>query len=334
MRYQTAPRPDGANDTLARFFGFDSNQPRATRDMTARLIDGKAIAQTLREEIRIKVAALQAAGRRPPGLAVVIVGQDPASQIYVRNKHQATEAAGMLSVMKVLPENTSQDEVLAIVHALNADPSIDGILVQLPVPKQIDSKAVIDAIAVEKDVDGFNPVNLGLLAQRTPRLRPCTPYGCMKMLEYSGIDPKGMDAVVLGQSNIVGRPAALELLMRSATVTICHSQTRDLIGHVRRADLIVAGVGRPEFVKGDWIKPGAVVLDVGINRLPSGKVVGDVEFDTAKERASWITPVPGGVGPMTIAMLIQNTLEAYEFREGLVKGAARPIEQPLSPPPR
>jgi methylenetetrahydrofolate dehydrogenase (NADP+)/methenyltetrahydrofolate cyclohydrolase len=204
-----------------------------------------------------------------------------------------------------------------VVHALNADPAIDGILVQLPVPRHIDSKAVIDAIAVEKDVDGFNPVNIGLLAQRTPRLRPCTPYGCMKMLEHAGIDPKGMDAVVIGQSNIVGRPAALELLMRGATVTICHSQTKDLIGHVKRADLIVAGIGKPEFVKGDWIKPGAVVLDVGINRLPSGKVVGDVEFETAKERASWITPVPGGVGPMTIAMLIQNTLEAYEFREGI-----------------
>jgi methylenetetrahydrofolate dehydrogenase (NADP+)/methenyltetrahydrofolate cyclohydrolase len=206
--------------------------------------------------------------------------------------------------------------------------------VQLPVPRHIDSKAVIDAIAVEKDVDGFNPENLGLLAQRTPRLRPCTPYGCMKMLEFSGIDPKGMDAVVLGQSNIVGRPAALELLMRGATITVCHSQTRDLIGHVRRADIVVAGIGKPEFVKGEWIKPGAIVLDVGINRLPSGKVVGDVEFETAKERAAWITPVPGGVGPMTIAMLIQNTLEAYQFREGLVRTAERSAEQPLTPPPK
>jgi methylenetetrahydrofolate dehydrogenase (NADP+)/methenyltetrahydrofolate cyclohydrolase len=177
-------------------------------------------------------------------------------------------------------------------------------------------------------------VNIGLLAQRTPRLRPCTPYGCMKMLEHAGIDPKGMDAVILGQSNIVGRPAALELLMRGATVTICHSQTKDLIGHVKRADLVVAGIGKPEFVKGEWIKPGAIVLDVGINRLPSGKVVGDVEFDTAKERAAWITPVPGGVGPMTIAMLIQNTLEAYQFREGLLHSAARALEQPLTPPPR
>jgi methylenetetrahydrofolate dehydrogenase (NADP+)/methenyltetrahydrofolate cyclohydrolase len=283
--------------------------------MTARLIDGKAIALTLREDIKTRVTALKAAGRRVPGLAVVIVGEDPASQIYVRNKHQATEAAGMLSIMKVLPVTASQDEVLAVVHALNADPAVDGILVQLPVPKQIDSKAVIDAIDVGKDVDGFNPENLGLLAQRTPRLRPCTPYGCIKMLEHAGIDPRGMDAVVLGQSNIVGRPAALELLMKGATVTICHSQTKDLIGHVQRADIIVAGVGRPEFIKGEWIKPGAVVLDVGINRLPSGKVVGDVEFAAAAERASGITPVPGGVGPMTIAMLIQNTLEAYQFRE-------------------
>ena len=284
--------------------------------MTARLIDGKAIAQVLRNEIKGKVDALIAAGKRPPGLAVVIVGQDPASQIYVRNKHQATEAVGMKSVMKVLPDTATQAEVLAVVAQLNADPTVDGILVQLPVPKQIDSKAVIDAIAVSKDVDGFNPENLGLLAQRTPRLRPCTPYGCMKMLEYVGIDPAGMDAVVLGQSNIVGRPAALELLMKGATVTICHSKTKDLIGHVRRADLVVAGIGKPEFVKGDWLKPGAVVLDVGINRLPSGKVVGDVEFESASKVASWITPVPGGVGPMTIAMLIQNTLEAYQHHEG------------------
>ena len=302
--------------------------------MTARLLDGKAIAHTLRENIKAQVAAFTAAGKRPPGLAVVIVGQDPASQIYVRNKHLATEAAGMKSVMKVLPETASQQQVLAVVQELNADPSIDGILVQLPVPKHIDSKSVIDAIAVEKDVDGFNPENIGLLAQRTPRLRPCTPYGCMKMLEHAGIDPKGMDAVVLGQSNIVGRPAALELLMRGATITVCHSQTKDLIGHVKRADIVVAGIGKPEFVKGEWIKPGAIVLDVGINRLPSGKVVGDVEFAAASERAAWITPVPGGVGPMTIAMLIQNTLEAYQFREGLVRTALRATEQPLTPPPK
>ena len=287
--------------------------------MAAKIIDGKAIAQSLRENIRARVAALRAAGRRAPGLAVVIVGEDPASQIYVRNKHLATEAAGMHSVRRVLPAAATQGEVLDVVHALNADPAVDGILVQLPVPKQIDGKAVIDAIAVEKDVDGFNPENLGLLAQRTPRLRPCTPYGCMKMLDFEGIDVTGMDAVVLGQSNIVGRPAALELLMRAATVTICHSRTRDLQGHVRRADLVVAGIGKPEFVKGDWLKPGAVVLDVGINRLPSGKVVGDVEFESARQVASYITPVPGGVGPMTIAMLIQNTLEAYQFREGLAQ---------------
>jgi methylenetetrahydrofolate dehydrogenase (NADP+)/methenyltetrahydrofolate cyclohydrolase len=302
--------------------------------MTARLLDGKAIAQALRDKIKVQVGALAAAGKRPPGLAVVIVGQDPASQIYVRNKHLATEAAGMKSVMKVLAADATQQQVLAVVAELNADPTIDGILVQLPVPKHIDSKAVIDAIDVNKDVDGFNPENLGLLAQRTPRLRPCTPYGCMKMLEHAGIDPKGMDAVVLGQSNIVGRPAALELLMRGATITICHSQTKDLVGHVKRADIVVAGVGKPEFVKGEWIKPGAIVLDVGINRLPSGKVVGDVEFAAASERASWITPVPGGVGPMTIAMLIQNTLEAYQFREGLVQTAERATEQPLTPPPK
>jgi methylenetetrahydrofolate dehydrogenase (NADP+)/methenyltetrahydrofolate cyclohydrolase len=283
--------------------------------MTAKLIDGKAIALALRETIKSQVSALRAAGRRPPGLAVVLVGADAASQIYVRHKHQACEAAGMHSLVKLLPETASQAEVLAVVHELNEDPAIDGILVQLPVPKQIASKAVIDAIAVEKDVDGFNPENLGLLAQRTPRLRPCTPYGCIKMLEHEGIDPRGMDAVVIGQSNIVGRPMALELLMKSATVTICHSNTRDLPGHVRRADLVVAGIGKPEMVKGEWIKPGAVVIDVGLNRLPDGKIVGDVEFAAARERASYITPVPGGVGPMTIAMLMQNTLEAYQLRE-------------------
>jgi methylenetetrahydrofolate dehydrogenase (NADP+) / methenyltetrahydrofolate cyclohydrolase len=283
--------------------------------MTAQLLDGKAIAQSLRNDIKTQVDALKAAGKRVPGLAVVIVGEDPASQIYVRNKHQSTEAVGMKSVMRVMPATATQAEVLAVVAELNADDSIDGILVQLPVPKQIDGKAVIDAIAVEKDVDGFSPANFGMLAQRTPRLRPCTPYGCMKMLDHAGIDAKGMDAVVLGQSNIVGRPAALELLMRGATVTICHSQTKDLLGHIKRADLLVAGIGKPEFVKGDWLKPGAIVLDVGINRLPSGKVVGDVEFESAAKVASWITPVPGGVGPMTIAMLIQNTLEAYQFRE-------------------
>ena len=283
--------------------------------MTAKLIDGKAIALALRETIKTQVAALRAAGKRPPGLAVVLVGADAASQIYVRHKNQACEAAGMHSLVKLLPETATQAEVLAVVHALNDDPAIDGILVQLPVPKQIASKAVIDAIGVEKDVDGFNPENLGLLAQRTPRLRPCTPYGCIKMLEHEGIDPRGMDAVVIGQSNIVGRPMALELLMKAATVTICHSATRDLPGHVRRADLVVAGIGKPEMVKGDWIKPGAVVIDVGLNRLPDGKIVGDVEFAAARERASYITPVPGGVGPMTIAMLMQNTLEAYQFRE-------------------
>jgi methylenetetrahydrofolate dehydrogenase (NADP+)/methenyltetrahydrofolate cyclohydrolase len=302
--------------------------------MTARLLDGKAIAQAVRDNVGRQVAELKAAGRRVPGLAVVIVGQDPASQIYVRNKHLACEAAGMHSPVIILPDTTSQQEVIDVVRKLNADPAIDGILVQLPVPKHIDSKAVIDAIAVDKDVDGFSPVNLGLLAQRTPRLRPCTPYGCMKMLEHAGIDPKGMDAVVLGQSNIVGRPAALELLMRGATITVCHSQTKDLPGKVRAADIVVAGIGKPEFVKGDWIKDGAIVLDVGINRLPSGKVVGDVEFEAARQRAAWITPVPGGVGPMTIAMLIQNTLEAYQFREGLLDTGARSVEQPLTPPPR
>ena len=283
--------------------------------MTARLIDGKAIALALRNDIKAAVTTLREQGRRAPGLAVVLVGADPASQIYVRHKHQACEAAGMHSVVHMLPADSSEADVMQVVHQLNNDPAIDGILVQLPVPKQIRGKAVIDAIAVEKDVDGFNPENFGLLAQRTPRLRPCTPYGVIKMLEHEQIDVTGLDAVVIGQSNIVGRPMALELLMKGATVTICHSQTKDLPGHVKRADLVVAGIGKPEYVRGEWIKPGAIVIDVGLNRLETGKIVGDVEFDAAAAKASWITPVPGGVGPMTIAMLMQNTLEAYQRRE-------------------
>lgn len=283
--------------------------------MTARLIDGKAIALALRNDIKAAVTTLREQGRRAPGLAVVLVGADPASQIYVRHKHQACEAAGMHSVVHMLPADSSEADVMQVVHQLNNDPAIDGILVQLPVPKQIRGKAVIDAIAVEKDVDGFNPENFGLLAQRTPRLRPCTPYGVIKMLEHEKIDVSGLDAVVIGQSNIVGRPMALELLMKGATVTICHSQTKDLPGHVKRADLVVAGIGKPEYVRGEWIKPGAIVIDVGLNRLETGKIVGDVEFAAAAAKASWITPVPGGVGPMTIAMLMQNTLEAYQHRE-------------------
>ena len=283
--------------------------------MTARLIDGKAIALALRNDIKAAVTSLREQGRRAPGLAVVLVGADPASQIYVRHKHQACEAAGMHSVVHMLPADSSEADVMQVVHQLNNDPAIDGILVQLPVPKQIRGKAVIDAIAVEKDVDGFNPENFGLLAQRTPRLRPCTPYGVIKMLEHEKIDVSGLDAVVIGQSNIVGRPMALELLMKGATVTICHSQTKDLPGHVKRADLVVAGIGKPEYVLGEWIKPGAIVIDVGLNRLETGKIVGDVEFAAAAAKASWITPVPGGVGPMTIAMLMQNTLEAYQHRE-------------------
>ena len=285
--------------------------------MSARLIDGKAIAARVREDVRNAVASLVAGGRRAPGLGVILVGSDPASGIYVRHKREACVAAGMHSVVNEMPETSTQDEVLAAVDALNRDDAIDGILVQQPLPEQISDQAVIDAVAVEKDVDGFNPRNLGLLAQRTPRLRPCTPYGVIRMLEHEGIDPQGMDAVVIGQSNIVGRPMALELLMKGATVTICHSRTKHLPDHVRRADLLVAAIGQPEFIEGEWIKPGAVVIDVGINRLPSGKVVGDVEFERARERASWITPVPGGVGPMTIACLLLNTLAAACARRGL-----------------
>jgi methylenetetrahydrofolate dehydrogenase (NADP+)/methenyltetrahydrofolate cyclohydrolase len=282
--------------------------------MSARILDGKGIARTVREGIRDRIQVLQAAGLRVPGLAVVMVGSDPASAIYVRHKRAACAEAGMHSVAHDLPENTHEMELLRLIEALNGDPDIDGILVQLPVPRHINAENVIRTIAVDKDVDGFQPENLGLLAQRRPRLRPCTPYGVMKMLEHERIDVRGMDATIVGQSNIVGRPMMLELLMQAATTTICHSATRDLAGHVRRADLVVAATGRPELIRGDWIKPGAVVIDVGMNRLPSGKLVGDVEFAAASERAAWITPVPGGVGPMTIAMLMQNTLESAQRR--------------------
>ncbi|MEO7775531.1 MAG: bifunctional methylenetetrahydrofolate dehydrogenase/methenyltetrahydrofolate cyclohydrolase FolD [Steroidobacteraceae bacterium] len=290
--------------------------------MAARILDGKAIAKSVRDGIRVKIEAMRADGMRAPGLAVVMVGSDPASAIYVRNKRAACQEAGMHSVAHDLPEDTHEMELLRLIEALNGDTEIDGILVQLPVPKHISAEKVIRTIAVAKDVDGFQPENLGLLAQRRPRLRPCTPYGVMKMLAHAGIEVRGMDAIIVGQSNIVGRPMMLELLMQAATTTICHSATRDLAAHVRRADILVAAIGKAELIRGDWIKDGAVVIDVGMNRLPSGKLVGDVEFATASQRASWITPVPGGVGPMTIAMLMQNTLESAQRRLGVVTSAA------------
>jgi methylenetetrahydrofolate dehydrogenase (NADP+)/methenyltetrahydrofolate cyclohydrolase len=278
--------------------------------MTAQLLDGKLISEQIITEVRAKVDARIAAGKRAPALAVVLVGDDPASAVYVRNKKKACERAGFRSLSYELSASLSEAELLDIVQKLNDDPEVDGILVQLPLPKHIDTERVIEAINPLKDVDGFHPYNFGRLALRMPLLRPCTPHGVMVMLEKTGVDLVGKDAVVIGASNIVGRPAALELLMARATVTVCHSKTRDLAGKVAAADVVVAGVGIPNFVKGAWIKPGAIVIDVGINRLDNGKLCGDVEFDVAKERASWITPVPGGVGPMTIALLMQNTLDA------------------------
>jgi len=282
--------------------------------MTARLIDGKSIAETIKKEVRLATDGQASRGARRPGLAVVMVGDNAASQVYVRNKRRSCEEAGIVSSAHDLPATTSEAELLEIVGLLNADPAIDGILVQLPLPRQIRARAVIEAIDPSKDVDGFHPYNLGRLAQREPVLRPCTPYGVMRMLQAIGVDPSGMNAVVVGASNIVGRPMALELILAGATTTVCHSRTRDLAAHVARAELVVAAVGQAAMVRGDWIKPGSVVIDVGMNRLESGKLVGDVEFASAAERAAWITPVPGGVGPMTVAMLMQNTLEAYQRR--------------------
>jgi len=285
--------------------------------MTAQIIDGKRIAQAVRAEVAQGVAALRARGARVPGLAVVLVGDNPASAVYVRNKRRACEEVGLHSIAHDLPATTSESGLLQRLQALNADPAIDGILVQLPLPPQIRARAVIEAIDPAKDVDGFHPYNLGRLAQREPLLRPCTPYGVMRMLSQLGLSARGLEAVVVGASNIVGRPMALELLLAGATTTVCHSQTRALSAQVARAELLVVAVGRVDMVRGEWIRPGAIVIDVGMNRLGDGTLVGDVEFAPAAERAAWITPVPGGVGPMTVAMLMRNALEASVRRQGL-----------------
>jgi len=279
--------------------------------MSAQIISGTELAASIRETIAARAAELTALGHRP-GLAVVLVGEDPASQVYVRNKVSACEKAGFKSVMHRMPENTSQDALVGLVEQLNADPTIHGILVQLPLPRHLDSHLVIESISAEKDVDGFHISNAGLLMTGKPLFRPCTPYGVMKMLELTGIDLRGAEAVVIGASNIVGKPQAMLLLQQGATVTLCNSKTKDLKSHCLRADILVVAVGRPNMITGDMIKPGAVVIDVGINRLPDGKLCGDVDFDSASEVAGWITPVPGGVGPMTITMLLQNTIEAVE----------------------
>ncbi|CAM4089047.1 bifunctional methylenetetrahydrofolate dehydrogenase/methenyltetrahydrofolate cyclohydrolase FolD [Kerstersia similis] len=279
--------------------------------MTARIINGSALAQQIREEAAVRAASLTAAGVKP-GLAVVLVGEDPASQVYVRNKVAACEKAGFHSVMERYPADLSQAELLERVRALNADPAVHGILVQLPLPKHIDAHTVIETIAPEKDVDGFHIANAGLLMTGKPLFRPCTPYGVMKMLAHENVALRGAEAVIVGASNIVGKPMAMLLLAEGATVTLCNSKTRDLAAHTRRADVLVVATGRPGIVTGDMVKPGAVVIDVGINRGADGKLCGDVDFASASEVAGAITPVPGGVGPMTIAMLLVNTIEAAE----------------------
>jgi methylenetetrahydrofolate dehydrogenase (NADP+)/methenyltetrahydrofolate cyclohydrolase len=278
------------------------------------ILDGKAVAQRVTDEVRAGVGEFVAAGHSPPGLAVVLVGDNAASHVYVRNKRRTTERVGMRSFAHDLPADTSEETLLALIDRLNTDPAVNGILVQLPLPKHIDAEKVIERIDPKKDVDGFHPYNIGRLVLKMPVLRPCTPYGCMRLLQETGVDLVGMNAVVIGQSNIVGRPMALELLMARCTVTICHSATRNLPDILRQADIVVAGVGKPKFVQRDWIKPGAIVIDVGINRLPDGKLCGDVDFDAVQDLASWITPVPGGVGPMTIATLLGNTLAAARWQ--------------------
>lgn len=278
--------------------------------MTAQLIDGKGFAARIRDDIKRGVDQRLKRGQRRPGLAVILVGDDPASSVYVGHKRNDCEQVGIESRVLELPFSTTQAEVLAHIDEFNEDPDVDGILVQLPLPRHVDSRRVIERIRPDKDVDGFHPYNIGRLAQRIPGLRPCTPFGVIRLLESIGEPFKERNAVVVGASNIVGRPMALELLLAGATVTVCHRFTRDTEEHVRNADIVVVAVGRPGFLKGEWIREGATVVDVGISRLEDGTLAGDVEFDIARERAAWITPVPGGVGPMTRAMLLQNTLDA------------------------
>ena len=287
----------------------------APANMSAKILDGKSIAAEVQEKVRIAVKNRLEKGLKQPGLAVLLVGSDPASEVYVRNKRKSCDEVGFHSVAFDMPADTSQDELLQHIDALNADDDIDGILVQLPLPEHIDPERVIERIDPGKDVDGFHPYNVGRMALRLPTMRSCTPRGVMTMLEHTEMDLAGLDAVVVGQSNIVGRPMAMELLAARCTVTICHSRTKNLADKVARADLLVAAVGRPEFIQGDWIKAGAIVIDVGINRLEDGRLVGDVEFERASQRAAWITPVPGGVGPMTVATLLANTLNAAERRD-------------------
>ncbi|MCZ4322344.1 bifunctional 5,10-methylene-tetrahydrofolate dehydrogenase and 5,10-methylene-tetrahydrofolate cyclohydrolase [Pseudomonas sp. 8BK] len=280
--------------------------------MTAQLIDGKAIAASLRQQIAQRVAERRQQGLRAPGLAVILVGSDPASQVYVSHKRKDCEEVGFVSQAYDLPATTAQAELMALIDRLNDEPSIDGILVQLPLPEHLDASLLLERIRPDKDVDGFHPYNIGRLAQRMPLLRPCTPKGIMTLLQSTGADLYGMHAVVVGASNIVGRPMAMELLLAGCTVTVTHRFTKDLPMHVGQADIVVVAAGKPGLVHGEWIKPGAIVIDVGINRQTDGKLIGDVVYETALPRAGWITPVPGGVGPMTRACLLENTLHAAE----------------------
>lgn len=281
--------------------------------MTAKLLNGKAVAASLKDEMREIVKAKMAAGLRQPGLAVVLVGDDPASSIYVRNKHEACEQIGIRSISHQLSADISEQSLIDLIFSLNNDENIDGILVQLPLPAHIDAEKVLEAIDPHKDVDGFHAYNLGRLAQRRPLLRPCTPLGVMILLDHIKQVYKGKHAVIVGASNVVGRPMALELLIAGATVTVCHRFTGDLSYYVKQADILVSAVGKPGIIHGDWIKDGATVIDVGITRLADGTLTGDVEFAAASERAAWITPVPGGVGPMTVAVLMRNTLTAAHY---------------------
>ena len=282
----------------------------------AAILDGKATAATQRQKTAVRAGAFAAKFGRKPGLAVVQVGEDPASTVYVRNKRKSSAEVGIESFAYDLPATTSEADLLALVKQLNDDDRVDGILIQMPLPKGIDTDRIMDAVDPAKDADGFHPTNTGLLAQKRPRLRPCTPYGVIVLAQAYGIDLKGKQAVVVGASNIVGRPMALELLLARSTVTVCHTGTRDLRAEVDRAEVVVVAVGKPEFVPGEWIRAGAAVFDVGINRMPNGKLVGDVGYAAAAERAAFITPVPGGLGPMTIAMLLSNTVDAAQLRKG------------------
>lgn len=279
--------------------------------MSAQIISGSAVAAQIKSQIKEQVMHYASQGKRLPGLAVILVGADPASQVYVGSKRKTCTELGIQSKSYDLAENTTEEALLTLIAQLNQDTEVDGILVQFPLPAHIDSTKVIEAISPDKDVDGFHPYNVGRLCQRVPTLRACTPYGVMKLLETTGVNLYGKHAVVVGASNIVGRPMALELLLGGCTVTVTHRFTVDLESHIRQADLVVVAVGKPQFIPGDWIKEGAIVIDVGINRI-DGKLVGDVDYEKAKQRAAFITPVPGGVGPMTVAMLMQNTLQAYE----------------------